>query len=379
MRIVINALTRSTTSIPTFFRNILPELDRATSDHTFAVVASADDSRLLEAIPPSFEIIPVRALFYGMDRILWEQLVLPGILRRWAADILYASGNLVTVAANCRTVTTITNAAPFTRLAAGPGAAERLRHALLRGAAAIATQRAHRVIFLTENSRSILGPRLGLSPDRTGVMPYGVAPTTPGTAVPPPCADYVLTVGVLFEYKNLDRLMQAFDRIAHRYAGHLVIAGPCGSPLYYKRLARRKASLAHGKRILFTDRLGPERLASAYRHARAFVFPSLVETFGLPLLEAMNWGLPIAASDAMASPEGSLAFTPARELCQDAALYFNPFDLEQMVEAIERVVFDDSVRRLQKRYGPERARHYGWDAAAAALLRILESSIQMDR
>jgi glycosyltransferase involved in cell wall biosynthesis len=376
VRVAINALTASVTSGPTFFDNILPELDRLGPSHEFRVFASERQTRLLESLTRRFEAHPVRGLARGAaGRLLWEQTVLPLSLRRWGAEILYASGNLVSLGAGCRTVVTVTNANPFSFLPRTGGAGERLKLALLRAAGGLAARRADRVVFLTETSRALIGPRLGLRPEKTAVMPYGYTPFSGAAGASAPWGDYILTVGVLFDYKNLDTLMRGFDRLAaqHGYGGSLVIVGPTGSASCLARLRALRDVLPHGGRIVFAGALRPEELAAAYRNARVFAFPSLEETFGLPLLEAMGCGVPVAASDGTLSKGSPPAFTPAPEICGDAAEYFDPRDAGAVCDVLRRLVFDDERRQRMALRGRERARQFTWEDSARRLLAVFES------
>ena len=107
--------------------------------------------------------------------------------------------------------------------------------------------------------------------------------------------------------------------------------------------------------------VGPSKLVTLYRQCAVFVFPSNVETFGNPLVEAMACGAPIASSGTAAMPE----------VLGDAALYFDPADIDGMAAAIERLQRDRKLRTQLSKKAIERSRHYSWDATVARTLDVI--------
>jgi alpha-1,3-rhamnosyl/mannosyltransferase len=109
------------------------------------------------------------------------------------------------------------------------------------------------------------------------------------------------------------------------------------------------------ERVHFVDWVDDADLEGLYRAARCFVLPSLVEGFGLPLLEAMRHGLPVACSDRSSLPE----------VVGDAALLFDPTDQEAVTTAVLRLVRDEALRRDLSERGRDRARLFSWSRTAA--------------
>lgn len=110
--------------------------------------------------------------------------------------------------------------------------------------------------------------------------------------------------------------------------------------------------------VLLAGRLSDEEIAGLYRHAMAFVFPSLYEGFGIPPLEAMTLGCPVIASN----------IAPCREVCADAALYFEAGDPEALVLSLRRLIEDPTLRQRLSEQGRLRADVFSWSASAARLL-----------
>jgi len=180
-------------------------------------------------------------------------------------------------------------------------------------------------------------------------------------------APYLLFVSTLFPYKNAAATLAAFARLrAERRVPEdlrLRIAGkdPNGrerAPL--EALAQRLGVATH------TDFLGlvpHEQVPALYANAAVFVYPSEMETFGLPLLEAMRMGVPVVASNRMSVPE----------VVGDAGIIFDPDDIGGMCDAIDRALRDDATRRRLVEAGRRRSLEFRWHDAAVALLRTVDA------
>jgi glycosyltransferase involved in cell wall biosynthesis len=174
----------------------------------------------------------------------------------------------------------------------------------------------------------------------------------------------VLTVSAKRPHKNLERLFEAFLGVANEGQPTLVVPG---YPTFYEPALRARAeTLGAGKRILFTGWLEDELLDGLYRAASCFVFPSLAEGFGLPVLDALVRGTPTACSNASSLPE----------VAGDAVLYFDPMDVGAMTRAIERLLADAGLRERLRRAGPERARIFTWDRTAQATLTSYDRALR---
>ena len=160
---------------------------------------------------------------------------------------------------------------------------------------------------------------------------------------------YLLTVGNLFSYKNLDMLIEAFSRIKDAVPHMLVIVGR-------KEFAPR--GVKSGERVLFTDYVPDEDLPAFYSHADLVVHPSLSEGFGLTPLEAMACGAPVLSSSACALPE----------VVGDAGILFDPGDPGALGDLIVRVLRDQGLRKELSGKGLERAKMFSWEKTAAGII-----------
>jgi glycosyltransferase involved in cell wall biosynthesis len=211
--------------------------------------------------------------------------------------------------------------------------------------------RAADLIFaISDHTRDDLIDRYRVDPDRVVVTPLGVRPVEP---MPGPTdrdgAPFVLYVGNRASYhKNFTPFAAAFARSAARRDHRLVCFG--GGPLSPAEITMLRDLGYRSDDVAVVDG-GDDRLAAAYRDAKAFVYPSRYEGFGLPPLEAMTNGCPVAAA--------RVASIPA--VVGDAAVLVDPDDLDEMAHAIDTVVSDDGERARLAIAGRHRSGTFTWD------------------
>ena len=175
---------------------------------------------------------------------------------------------------------------------------------------------------------------------------------------------FIMYVGRPLPHKNLGRLIDAFEKLRQKHPNlRLVLAGKSDA-LYYQH---EKDVKARGiKNVIFTGFIPDGQLRWLYEHTAAYVFPSLSEGFGLPGLEAMAHGAPVVSSNATCLPE----------VYQDAALYFNPLDTQDMADKIERMITD---KRLHDNYvskGSKVIKQYSWERAARQTLEVFDQALE---
>jgi alpha-1,3-rhamnosyl/mannosyltransferase len=218
------------------------------------------------------------------------------------------------------------------------------------------------VLTPSETVAEQVSSELAFPRDRIVVTPEGVRPSalrsgTPATG--PDRRSYLLFTGTREPRKNLDRLLRAFAQVGDLDLD-LVVAGPAGWGS--GDLRARTVELGLAGRVEFPGYLGDEDLAALLAGARAFVFPSLYEGFGLPPLEAMAAGVPVVAARAGALPE----------VLGDAPFWCDPLDVESIAAAIRAAVTDDGLRARAVAAGHARAAGYDWAETARLTLGAYE-------
>lgn len=178
---------------------------------------------------------------------------------------------------------------------------------------------------------------------------------------------YFLYVGNAYPHKNLERLLEAFKSLKFKYPDvSLVLVGK--EDYFSKRLKDKVKSVNIDNKIIFYGEVKDSELINLYKNAKALIMPSLMEGFGLPLIEGMANKCTILCSD----------IEVFKEICKDAAFYFNPKDILDIVNKIEELYLNKE-KDLEKRkeIGLERSKLFSWEKMARETLKIYESSISV--
>ncbi|MEW5901753.1 MAG: glycosyltransferase family 1 protein [Acidobacteriota bacterium] len=235
--------------------------------------------------------------------------------------------------------------------------------------------RADGIITFSGFTRTELASRFGADERRVRVIPHGLdkrflepvgaselKATRKSRRLPP---SFLLFVGAQEPRKNLLRLLDAL-KIVHLRGIRipLVLVGPPGEDS--EPIRARSEALGLGHWVIMTGYLPEKDVRHIYRLASAFVFPSLCEGFGLPLVEAMASGAPVVASLTSAVPE----------VCQDGAVYFRPEDPDEMAARIVSVLEDGELKEQLIDKGRKRALNFSWEKAAAETLAFYRTLAQ---
>ncbi len=389
MRIAINAVAVDGGGSQEYLLRVLEALSGAVGfQHRFLVIQSDRQHELRKCFPPGVHAVVCQGIPRGAGmRMLWEQIVLPLILRRMKPDLLYAAFNTAVLLSRVPTVLASHNSTPFGNLRQPLSVYGRARNLILRLLGTASARVARKVVFVSRTSARIMAPAMGIPESRVAIVHHGWSPLPESrdpalpTTIPAP---YILTVADLYPHKNLEVLLVAFGRLAasNAYSGHLVIVGGVKSwcAEYPVRLRKLRDQLPCRDRIHFVGAMPHDRLSSIYRRADLFVFPSVMETFGLPLLEAMGCGVPVVANDwRIASGERTEQFNVGPEVCGGAAEFFDPTDPLSLRDAMLRVLKNPAHREELVRRGLERVKLFSWEEGARQLLALFEEVVPSGR
>jgi glycosyltransferase involved in cell wall biosynthesis len=377
MRIAINAVAMEGGGGQTYLLNILQALSVASPEDEFLLFVTPKQRSRLSELPPRIRTIVCGSVpAVAPLRLLWEQTVLPVLLHRYAPDLLYAAFNTAALAARVPIVLLSHNATAYSSLPLPWSPYGHARNAVLRMMGSLSARVARTVVFVSHTSARVMAPQMGLVPSRVRVVHHGWRPLPDPAASPKGRwalpSRYILCVSDFYPYKNLECLLETFDRMASTglYSGDLVLVGgeQTVTASYAKRLYRLRERLTSRERIRFIGKLPYEQMGPAYKRADLFVFPSLLETFGLPLLEAMGAGVPVVTTDWRMSSRGETAdCNVGPEICGDAAVFFDPLSSVSLEQAMLRVICDSALRQTLITRGLARAKEFSWDRAATEL------------
>lgn len=178
---------------------------------------------------------------------------------------------------------------------------------------------------------------------------------------------YILYMGTLEPRKNIERLVQAFAQLQQQddlQSYKLVLAGKKG--WQYETIFTQIQQLGIEDAVICTDYVEEEDKAAIYQMADLFVFPSLYEGFGMPILEAMAAGVPVITSNVSSMPE----------VAGDAALLIAPDSVEQIASAMQRLLTDEALRKRCVQRGYERCKVFTWERSADILVQMYQQMMQ---
>lgn len=306
-----------------------------------------------------------------LARIAWEQSVLA--LASRGLNLLHGAVYASPLLAACPTVITVHDLT-FVHHAA---ALKRFHRVYLRLITRLSAQRAVRVIATSENTRRELIEWLALSPGRVVTVPNGVSEEfAPASAAAIEAfrgqqglpARFILFVGTLEPRKNVERLLAAFAQARSRLDADtcLVVAGSKG--WYYQQIFAQAAALGQGDqppRVIFPGFIPADQLPWWYRAATVFVYPSLYEGFGLPVLEAMASGTAVITSNTSSLPE----------VAGDAAILIDPTDVDAMADALVRLLNDADLRGQLSAAGVRQAAKFSWRRCAEETVAVYREAL----
>jgi len=320
--------------------------------------AAAKDGPWGELLPAV--TVPVNA----RNRVQWvlgEQTLLPASAMRARVDLVHSLASTAPLWGRFRRVVTVHDLiyARFPEAHAG------IRDKGMRVLVPQAARRSHRVIADSLSTREDLVQMLGVPAAKIDVVPLGLG----GVRRVAPIDEretrarfelgerrVLLSLSAKRPHKNLLALIGALARIPAAERPVLVLAGY--PTAHEAELRARAASEGLDADVRFPAWLSAEELEGLWALARAFVFPSLYEGFGLPVLEAMARGVPVACSNASSLPE----------VAGDAALLFDPYDEAAIAEALRRLLDDTTLREQLRVHGLARAGEFTWQRTARLTL-----------
>jgi glycosyltransferase involved in cell wall biosynthesis len=344
-------------------RELIPALRRAAPELRLTAfvsreAAEAGNGPWGELIPSV--TVPVRA----RRRIEWvrgEQQFLPRLAARAGVDVLHSLASTAPGWGRFRRVVTVHDLIHRVHPEAHAGVLPHGMRLLVR----LAVARSDRVIAISRSTREDLVRMLGVPPGKIDVVPQGVGRTAAVEALDEASVrarldlgarPFVLSVSAKRPHKNLARLLEALALVPADRRPVLVLPG---YPTWHEaELRERAVALGVARDVRFEGWVDEELLEGLYAAARCFVFPSLYEGFGLPVLEAMRRGLAVACSDRSSLPE----------VAGDAALLFDPESPRAIADALERLLVDDALIAQLTAAGPFQAARFSWEATARGVL-----------
>lgn len=349
--------------------NLVPRLAAREPEARFRLLVRSAEVVAAIAPPSNLEVIhlPENSL---ATRLRFQFREAARLTREFAADVYFSVAETAPFSLPCPLVVSFRNPNVFTPIEQGWGFYQSMRLPALRRAAIRTSRRAARVVFVSHDSARWIGDSIGVAPERRAVIHHGItaADWRPDPETRSASRDGILSVSSVYRYKNFVRLIEAWRSLWSDRASvpDLTLIGDVVDREYARAMEdARTACGALAKRVHILGRIPHHEIADHYRRAAIFAFPSYLETFGHPMLEAMAADLPVVAAE-------SGVF---REVADDAAVYCDPFDAGSIALALGRVLDDASLRRRMVDAGRRRVALFSWDATAERTAEVLADVI----
>lgn len=365
MRIGIDCRLWNESGVGRYTRNLVKNLQELDKINKYVLFVLSRDYDSVKSI-----IHNSRFIIHKVD-ILWhtveEQLIFPLILNKEKLDLVHFPYFSLPIFYRGKFIVTIHDLIPL-HFATGrattlPQPLYKLKRLGYKFVIKKAAQKAAKIITVSNATKEEIVKHLGVSENKVIVTYEGVD----GKILNPKheIRNYFLYIGNAYPHKNLERLLEAFKLIQTsqvrrlrpaRSTIKLVLVGR--EDYFYKKLREKVRRMKCRDNIIFYGEADDDQLQSLYKNARALVIPSLMEGFGLPALEAMQNKCLVLCSDIAA----------LREVCSDAAIYFNPYDENDIKEKMRSVVTGNFKENLEE--GLKRAKLFSWEKMVKQTLAV---------
>ncbi len=222
--------------------------------------------------------------------------------------------------------------------------------------------KADKIIAVSKTTKKDIVKNYKVDENKVTVVYNGFEKTAGAKTYAVKLKKFILFVGTIQPRKNLETLIDAFDKFSKTNNDFkLVIAGKKG--WLYESIFEKVRIMNLEKKVVFTDHVSDQELIDLYKNAFCLVLPSLYEGFGIPVLEAMSYDCPVIASYSSSLPE----------VGGDASLYFDPQDSDDLLEKLETLHSNSELRKELISKGKQRVKDFSWEKCGKETLDVLRS------
>jgi len=373
MKIGIDARMINASGIGRYTKNLLIELQRLDKDNQYFIFLLPADFEKLK-FSANFQKVLADFKWYGLD----EQRKFPPILKKYNLDLLHVPHFNIPLMYPGKIVVTVHDMIHFdfkTRQASTHNLfVYELKYAIYKKVFQSALKKSQKIMTVSNFVKNELETRWQVKEKKIVVTAEAVEENLIKLSqkndknqsqkvldkfgIKPP---YIFYVGNAHPHKNVKRLIAAFKILRQNYQYLQLVLSGAESP-FWREIQRQ---IQDDNNIKYTGFISDEELVGLYKNAQVYVFPSLSEGFGIPLLEAMACGCPVASSDRTSLPE----------VGGEAAIYFDPENIEDMVVKIKKILDDQKLRKDLILKGQERVKEFSFKKMAEQTLKVYQESI----
>jgi len=367
MKICLDArqIRRYPTGLGSYAKYLVQHLAAVDDDNDYLVLRHDSDSPVVEQhnfseITLPYTIFTLRNMVAGADAV-----------RRIEADVYHSLFHFLPLGSGLpKTVVTLHDliAVEHSRISLDSPAKRWWKSSWVRPLLSHALGKADHIVAVSDSTRSAALARYRLEPDRITTVQSGVDTclwnVTQNTTVPEvaltPGRRFIFSLGNTHPYKNLPRLVQAFAGIAPSFPDvDLIVTGRGSTYTTLQRIADRAGI---SERVKLTGHTTDAEVKGCFKEALFFAFPSLVEGFGLPVLESMACGCPVLTSDCSA----------LKEIAKDAAVLVDPTDTDSIAVGMSKLIQEEGLRRDLIERGKARASAMAWEQTAEQMVAVYQ-------
>jgi len=354
-----------------YVRNLVKWLPRAGRGDEFVVFANRESKGVFEEVPGVVKVVNCAVNAANRPaRILYEQTVLPYLAAKHRLDALISAGMTGPFVSTVPSFTMIYDLQHVNQ----PQNFGKLYLVFLRSIIYMSAKRADAVLTLSEKSKRDILKHYNMTPDRVDVTylasdkksfskkgPGEIARVRKKYGLPP---SFVLYIASSLPHKNYERLFDAFKTVKQERAGLKLVL--IGARDYGHDVIKKKIDeLGLAEDVVFLGWLPFEDIPVIYSAADLFVFPSLHEGFGIPVLEAMACGVPVVCSN----------IEPLDEVAGDAARLVDPRQASSIAEGMLDVLENNALHERLVKAGMKRAASFSWEKTARDTLKAISAHI----
>jgi glycosyltransferase involved in cell wall biosynthesis len=362
MRIGIDARLYGTKhgGIGRYVENLIGQLEKIDSSNEYFIFLQKNNFDDYNPSPKNFKkvLADFRAYSFG------EQILFPLVLNKHQLDLVHFTHFNVPLFYFKKFIVTIHDLIishyPNSRATTLNPLFYRFKLWVYKIVVKLAAKRARNIIAVSKYTKQDVSRFLSVKPDKITVTHEGVdLPMLSDGSCQAVLdkfglkGDFLLYVGSAYPHKNLEVLIKAFQVLKAKNS-HLSLVLVGSQSYFYTRLATEIDPLGLSNSIILTGYVDDQTLACLYRSAKLYIFPSLIEGFGLPPLEAQSYGLPVVSSNSSCLPE----------VLGDSAIYFDPNDIDDIVGQTNKVLSDSVLTEDLINRGHQNVKRYSWESCA---------------
>lgn len=368
MKIGIDARLYSQTGVGRYIRNLIKELEKIDTKNDYVIFLLPKDSDKIILKSPQWTKKTINIKWHSLR----EQILLPFILDKEKCDLIHFPYFSVPILYRGKFLITvhdlIMNHFSTGRASSLPLPLYKIKYMFYRLILQQTIKKSIKIIAVSRATKQEIIDHYSVSDSKISVI-YEASELGHEKVnlyqLPSVKNKFFLYVGNAYPHKNLETVISAFKIISENYANlQLILVGE--KDYFYKRLLNKVVEQKIPN-IILRESVGDNELISLYKNAIALIFPSLMEGFGLPAVEAMTIGCPVIASN----------IPSLLEVCDKAALYFDPFNSNELKAIMTRFIDDADTRTKQIQLGFKQSKKYSWQKTALQTLNAYESCFSL--